>query len=354
MPADEDVLEERATGTRDLYDIATWEPRTVLDRLAVGLYRLGTLVFRALVVLLGLAIIVVQFVLGGIGATFAESPIAIALVAFSVIPALALAAYIYTSDVTTGEPAELLVGTFSLGVLLAGFAAVANSTLSAVGAIPAVGVVLFFYLVVGPVEESVKLLAVRIYAYRDDRFDAVVDGAVYGAAAGLGFATIENALYISRQLGMGTESVALVPVAIFGVSLEQVIGQGGGITAVRALAGPGHVIYSAFAGYYLGLAKFNREHFGPIVLKGLLIAAFIHGTYNVTAQVALGRLPGLFPDVPPFAFFLGFVLLYDGLFGYVLLRKLSRYRGVYRALDTSDADEQAAATLSPERTEFEE
>lgn len=43
-------------------------------------------------------------------------------------------------------------------------------------------------------EESVRLLAVRLYAYNDARFAAVIDGAVCGAIAGLGFATIENGI----------------------------------------------------------------------------------------------------------------------------------------------------------------
>jgi RsiW-degrading membrane proteinase PrsW (M82 family) len=198
----------------------------------------------------------------------------------------------------------------------------------------------FYYLVVGPVEETVKLLAVRLYAYTDDRFDAVVDGAVYGAMAGLGFAFIENALYITRQLPQGGSELD------FGLGL---IGAGGGIAAVRALAGPGHVIYSAIAGYYLGLAKFNRENRGPIVVKGLLIAAFVHATYNTTVGIGSGLIQTFTPLSGLWAFF-AYVIVYDSVFGLYLIRKIQRYRNAYRRAHTPMYDE---GSMQSEQTEFE-
>jgi RsiW-degrading membrane proteinase PrsW (M82 family) len=360
-----DPVEARADESQDLYDISTWEPRSRLDRLSQRVYNGGVTVARAIFVLLALLIVLAQFLLGGIGATLADRPAAVGLVALSVIPAFALVWYVYRADVTEGEPLELLVGTFVLGVLFAGFAALINSFLQpALSLVPVVGTILFFYLVVGPVEETVKWLAVRLLPYRTESFDAVVDGAVYGATAGLGFATIENALYITRNLNMDGEVASMVGpegAAAFGVGalgvgagvaqfggVGQIIGAGGQITALRALAGPGHVIYSAFAGYYLGLAKFNPDRAGPIVVKGLLIAAFIHGTYNSVVGIAAG-LASFFLGIPPLLAFFGFVVVYDGVFGYVLYRKLRRYRQAYRE---AHADEVDGATVTPERTEF--
>jgi RsiW-degrading membrane proteinase PrsW (M82 family) len=215
-----------------------------------------------------------------------------------------------------------------LSVVTATFAAVLNS--AAQGLFTGLGVVgflAFFFLFVAPVEETVKLLAVRLYAYRDARFDTVLDGAVYGAMAGLGFAFIENALYIERGL-MGTDAGTGLALAVAGTE----------ITLTRALAGPGHVIYSAFAGYYLGLAKFNREHRGPIVIKGLLIAAVIHATYNSTVGLGASVFAAL--GLPDLVAAFAYILLYDGLFGALLLRKIDRYRRTYGQLydGTATAD----------------
>ncbi len=261
-----------------------------------------------------------------------EDPFIAVFFGLSIVPAGLLAAYIWYADITTSEPLGLLVATFLLAVLFATFAALINSLSQVVLGI-GTGV-LFFYLIVGPVEETVKLLAVHVFAYRRDSFTAVIDGAVYGAVAGLGFAAIENALYISRVIGEANPEVNVFITA-------------SGIATVRALAGPGHVIYSAIAGYYLGLAKFNREYAGPIVLKGLLVAAFVHGTYNVT----VGIVPGILAESLPIGFgiaFVGYVICYDLAIGYYLYRKLARYRRAYRTIsdDSDDASE-------PELTEFE-
>ncbi|MFC3957746.1 PrsW family intramembrane metalloprotease [Halovivax cerinus] len=310
----QDPLQEADTG-RDLYGIATWERRSRLDVVSSWLYWLIVRVGKGLVILLAS---VTAVAIGGIGAL--TDPVIGVLAAISILPAFVLAGYVWLSDVGGGEPASLLAATFLLGVVTAGFAAVLNGVLQPYfGSLGVVGVVLFFYIVVGPVEETVKLLAVRLWAYTDDRFSTVIDGAVYGAMAGLGFATIENAIYISQAVG-----------EVGGVSLGLgLIGVGGDITATRALAGPGHVVYSSFAGYYLGLAKFNPGSRGPIVVKGLLIAAAIHATYNATVGLGSGLIQ-VATGLPELVSFVVFVLGYVGCFGYLLYRKLARYRVAYR------------------------
>jgi RsiW-degrading membrane proteinase PrsW (M82 family) len=316
----------------DLYDIARWEPRTWVDRLSVRVYRLLVTAARTIVVLLALGILLSQFALTG-AATISNPTVGV-FIFLSIVPAALLALYVWRSDVTRREPLGLLVGTFLLGILFASFAAVFNSIAQPLfGGTSVVGMVLFFYLVVGPVEETVKWLAIRLHAYRSDHFRAVVDGAVYGAAAGLGFATIENALYISQQYLQAAETAG-AGAALFEAALPT--------AAVRTFAGPGHVIYSAFAGYYLGLAKFNPEDAGPIVVKGLLVAAFIHATYNsaVTVLPGLVALAGL--GIGSGLAFLGFVVLYDGVFLLVLLRKIRRYRAAFEATRGGDGRPVAA------------
>jgi len=312
---------ETAEDERDLYDISTWEKRSFLDRVAVGIYWLAVVTGQVIVVLIAVLILVTT---GGM--SLLTDPVIGLLTILSVVPAFVLGGYVWYSDVTTSEPLSLLAATFVLAVLTAGFAAVLNGILQPFfSTLGFLGMILFFYLVVGPVEEIVKLLAVRLYAYNDERFAAVIDGAVYGAVAGLGFVTIENAIYISRVVG-----------EVAGLSLGlELIGIGGDITASRALAGPGHVVYSAFAGYYLGLAKFNSENKGPIVVKGLIIAALLHATYNSTIGIGstiiqmatgVGDLLGSFI----------YILIYVGFFGYLLYVKIQRYRRTYLSSGAAD------------------
>ncbi|QGN05946.1 protease PrsW [Halorhabdus sp. CBA1104] len=332
-----DPIQQSQDGSIDRYDIVEWQPRSWLDHLAIGIHRRLAVLARSIVIVLAVVILATQLLLGGLGTV--TDPVVGTLTALSAVPALLLAVYVWRADVTTNEPISLLVSTFLLGVLFAGFAGIVNSIFDpvflAVGALvgdPFFGLVAMFYLVVGPVEEGVKLLAVRLGAFRDDRFDAVVDGAVYGAVAGLGFATIENAIYITGQT-MGEGGLA-------------VLATGGSTATVRALAGPGHVIYSAIAGYYLGLAKFNPDDAGPIVIKGLVVATLMHATYNALVSVVPFALAEALP-IGPLAAIVIFVLAFDGLFGYVLLGKLRAYR---RAYEATNADQQPA--LDSELTEF--
>lgn len=350
-----DPVERVADEDVDLYEVSTWEPRTRLDRLLVGteervraLYRLLAWLAAglALVSVIGLSalVLVAEFQFGSLDAV--TDPVVTALVVLSVVPALLIAAYIWHVDVTTDEPASLLVVTFLLTMVLAGAAALLNelgsTIINALGAVTLgpefvgtpVMLVLFFFLVVGPVEETVKLLAVRLYAYRDDRFDTVIDGAVYGAVAGLGFATIENALYITRPL----ESVT---------TTADVLQTAGGTTAARTLAGPGHVIYSALAGFYLGLAKFNREHAVPLVAKGLVLAAVIHAMYNTGASIIPPWLVGTF-SLSSLSAVVIYVIAFDVAAGYFLYLKLKRYQDTYRAVNAGQPDRRP----TPELVEF--
>ncbi len=336
---DRDPLERRASESRDLYDLAHWERRTALDRLSALLHRIVLAIVRWGTILVALLITagVVQLSLDRIQA--ASIPVVGLLTVCSAIPALALVAWVYRSDVTVSEPIDVLAATFVLGVLFAGFAVVLESPFTAFGQ-GLFGQILLFFLVVGPIEEGVKLLAVRVYAYRQPAFSAVIDGAVYGAVAGLGFATIENALYI------GVDFVQL-PAS----SPLRTVSAGTDIAATRAIAGPGHVIYSAFAGYYLGLAKFNPKHAGPIIVKGLVIASVIHATYNTLVGVFVGIVHGLYPNVPLLIPQFSFVVLYLGVFGLLLFRKLNRYRETYNQLETEGID---SSELPVEQTEFDD
>ncbi|WP_231187178.1 PrsW family glutamic-type intramembrane protease [Haladaptatus sp. DYF46] len=307
MGGSEDDLIETSLEEEDLYDVTTWEERTRIDKAAVFIYRGLTDNWRRMFVALAVLLFVAQ--LAATGFILFLQPALGVLTLLSVIPAFVLAAIIWYGDEVQREPLAPLAITFLLGVLFAGFAALLNTTLQPVfELIPVVGTVAFFYVVVGPVEETSKWLASRLYAYRTPYLGAAIDGAVFGAFAGLGFATIENFTYITNALfAAGRLPMSrLASIAI-------------GTAAQRSFVGPGHVIYASFAGYYLGLAKGNPENRGPIVVKGLLIAVLIHATYDTL--VTYLPFPGLT--------FIAFVVVYDGFFLFLLYRKIAAYRHKY-------------------------
>lgn len=111
--------------------------------------------------------------------------------------------------------------------------------------------------VVGPAEETCKFLAVRLYAFRSLYFDEPFDGLVYAAAASLGFASLENLLYILQ----------------FGP--EVMIGR----APLSTLA---HVIFGSFWGYALGMQAQQTHRRTVLLVTGIAVAAVVHGLFNVT------------------------------------------------------------------------
>jgi RsiW-degrading membrane proteinase PrsW (M82 family) len=298
-----------------------WAPQTIGDRFVVSLYRVTSSGARATVVLIALLIFGLEaFAVWG---ALQSQPILAVFFIVSVVPAAAVAWYIWTRDAKP-EPFRVLVLTVALGVLFATFAGVTNAFGSAVVtslvpsfeeaspivALAAIGG--FFFLVVGLGEEVVKWLAVRLYSYRSESFSSPIDGAVYGAMAGLGFAIIENVLYVT-QFTSGTVGIEFVASAI-------------GVTTTRAFVGPNHVLWTAIAGYYLGLAKFNPEFRGPLLIKGVGTAAILHGLYNTTAGIVPGIVASVLGlGVASILVQLAYVVLFATFVGLYLFRIIRRY-----------------------------
>ncbi len=114
---------------------------------------------------------------------------------------------------------------------------------------------------IGVIEEGLKLAVVFIGAYRNAEFNEVLDGIIYMVAASLGFATVENLVYVL---------------------------QGGlSVGVVRALLSvPGHAFFGALMGFYMGVAKFAGPRENRWLLRGFALAAFAHAAFDA---VLLGR-----------------------------------------------------------------
>jgi RsiW-degrading membrane proteinase PrsW (M82 family) len=176
----------------------------------------------------------------------------------------------YRTDWYEPEPKRLVLGTFGLGVLsiLPAFvgeraAALAYPFLQHIeqaaqsGTGAALPMFIGCFLVIGPCEELAKFLSVRLFVYRHKEFNEPLDGIIYAAAAALGFASLENVLYV---FDWKTHTVHW------------------GTLGVRSLlALPGHVIFSTTWGFALGRQRFNpRFRVWPFVIG----AAWLHGLYD--------------------------------------------------------------------------
>ncbi len=165
------------------------------------------------------------------------------------------------------EPLALIAVTFGWGVFCGIFAALLNFLV----AIP-----LFGSPGAAFVEEPLKLLGVYWLARHkrlSTEFNDHLDGMVYGAAAGAGFAGLENLQYIMEMIFEGG-----VPAV--------------GAVAIRSATSFCHMAWSAMAGRSLGLAKAMRGRTRRRdLIPGLVIAIPLHFLWNsVNGMIALSIL----------------------------------------------------------------
>jgi len=108
--------------------------------------------------------------------------------------------YFDLKDYLHPEPRRWLLLSYLLGAVAAGLAFTLYVLIEVLGGPgePAGGsaqILLYCFLVVGPVEEGAKFLIARIFIFRSLQFDEPIDGLIYSSAISIGFASVESLIY---------------------------------------------------------------------------------------------------------------------------------------------------------------
>ena len=192
------------------------------------------------------------------------------LIAAAVVPAAFLLVKVYRSDRLEKESLPFLLRLLLLGVLSAGVALV----LEMIGGfllgllVPEDSVLyplITYFLIVGLSEESAKYLMLRLKTWHSPEFNCQYDGVVYATFVSLGFALIENVLYVVQN-GFGTAVMRAV-------------------TAI-----PGHACFGVFMGVWYGIAK-RCDLYGDARRSRrarrlcVIIPALLHGCYDFIATM---------------------------------------------------------------------
>ncbi|NLW70743.1 MAG: PrsW family intramembrane metalloprotease [Eubacteriaceae bacterium] len=175
----------------------------------------------------------------------------------ALLPTVVIVFFLLRFDKYKKEPLGLLVLLFIAGVVTAVPAVVLEQLYVNLfgNAYSPFQLVMQAFFGVALVEESVKFIACRLIAYRKKSYDELYDGIIYCSFVSLGFATIENILYVN-QYGFTTALVRAV-------------------TAV-----PAHAIFGVLMGYFLSLSKFVPEKRGFYRALSLISPVFAHGVYD--------------------------------------------------------------------------
>ena len=250
------------------------------------------------------------------------------LAASAVVPSLLLIWYFHRRDVNP-EPGRVVWATFFLGVLTVIPVLIVDWPIVRALGHPDSPFASGFgeaFLVAAIPEEFFKFMVILLYASRHKEFDEPMDGIVYGAVASLGFATLENILYVSSG--------------------------GVGVAIMRAItAVPAHGFMGAIAGYYVGQAKFNPQRRTALLLQGYFTAVILHGLYDsglLTMRSLSSGAHGIADDDAPIA---GALILLTLVVLVVqwrwAMRLVKRLRGDQLQLATQQQQAAAAAALVP-------
>ena len=217
------------------------------------------------------------------------------LLILSLAPVFIIGGYIYFRDKYEKEPVRLLVLALLFGALTV---------------IPVLFVGRFFdgltsmfsglfaaawkaFVVASFTEELFKFLALYLLIWKSREFNDKYDGIVYAVFISLGFAAVENILYV--------------------------FGNGYGTGIMRAFtAVPAHAIFGITMGFYFGMARFYTKKEDHLKRKALLIPVLLHGIYDFILFTGIDWLTVVF---------IGFLiyLYYSGLKRVRELRKQSIY-----------------------------
>ena len=187
----------------------------------------------------------------------------------AIIPSIILIILVLKQDKIESEPIGLLIKLFFFGALTTLPAGLLETWgemgIMAITRDKDMQTLLMFLICVPLVEEGLKYIALAT-TWKHEAFNFTFDGIVYAVIVSLGFATLENILYVMNYMSL---QVALVR----------------GILSV-----PLHCTCGVFMGYFYGMARNHNahgEHSRSVLerLLALIVPLFIHGLYDFALSV---------------------------------------------------------------------
>jgi len=193
----------------------------------------------------------------------------------AITPALVITVGLYLSDRYDKEPLKLLLITYILGALSVIPTIFVEELLTVFNVFPGIlGAFYTAFIVAGFTEEYFKRLVVLKVAYKSKYFNEKLDGIVYAVFASMGFATIENVIYV-----------------VYRYSNNPYIGLYRGILSV-----PAHGVFAVTMGYYLSLAKFStiEERKRRAYRRSLYMPIIFHGIFDFILMANIPQLTIIF------------------------------------------------------------
>jgi len=178
----------------------------------------------------------------------------LAIISAGIAPGLAILSYFYLKDQYGVEPISMVFRSFIFGSLLVFPLMFIQYVLEVEGVVSSP--LLKAFIATALLEEFFKWFIFYFTIYSHFHFDEHYDGIVYGVSISLGFATLENILYL------------------FANGIEYAIGR-------ALLPVSSHALFGVIMGYYFGKGKFSgKEKRFKWIFLSLFLPVLLHGVYD--------------------------------------------------------------------------
>lgn len=182
------------------------------------------------------------------------------LIILALAPIFIIIFYVYIRDKYEKEPIHLLLTSILFSCLIT-IPIIKTEAIVSIF-IPNKGVLIeslyVSFLASSLVEEFYKYIVLYFLIWKNKNFNERFDGIVYSVFISLGFAGIENIVYVLNPRLGGFKTAFLR--AIFSV--------------------PGHALFGVFMGYYFALSKYEKKYKNKYFIYAFFIPWFLHAIYN--------------------------------------------------------------------------
>jgi RsiW-degrading membrane proteinase PrsW (M82 family) len=140
---------------------------------------------------------------------------------------------------------------------------------------------LYWFIVISLTEEVFKYLVVRVKVLSHYEFDEPLDVMLYMIIVALGFAALENILYLFSPTGL---------------SFNEVLSRTLVVSFIRFLGATFlHTLCSGIFGYFLALSFYETKKRLKLLVLGILAATSLHGLYDFSIMTITGPMQIIIP-----------------------------------------------------------
>ena len=140
------------------------------------------------------------------------------------------------------------------------------------GYLPFAFKILKWFFIIALTEEIFKYLVVRLSVFNDGALDEPLDVMLYMVVSSLGFAALENVLYLFSPL--------------YGVSFNAFLSATITVSSLRFIGATFlHTLCSALVGYFLVKSLFDHKKRFILTVTGIVLATLLHGLYDFSIMV---------------------------------------------------------------------